>query len=149
MKLRVRSVVSNPSSDELRAMTESQPTARLTEYDNYNITTQVTARSKLSTFIVADDLDVHTDPTITRDQFDGLARAQDDYLIDREVILIDGYIGDHPDARVRTRLVMDSSQPNIAAMQRLLFFPHTTTRSPSSQSYTRRGSKPQGSPTTA
>ena len=123
MKLRVRSVVSNPSSDELRAMTESQPTARLTEYDNYNITTQVTARSKLSTFIVADDLDVHTDPTITRYQFDGLARAQDDYLIDREVILIDGYIGDHPDARVRTRLVMDSSQPNIAAMQRLLFFP--------------------------
>ena len=55
--------------------------------------------SKASTFIVAADSTQHTDPTITRPEFDALARAQDEHLADLDVIVLDGYIGDHPDAR--------------------------------------------------
>jgi len=54
------SAIHNPSPDELREMTAAQATVRETEYGNLNVTTEVTARSKLSTFIVADDESQHT-----------------------------------------------------------------------------------------
>jgi phosphoenolpyruvate carboxykinase (ATP) len=121
--MRARSVVDNPGSADLRKMTEDQPTSHLTAFGNLDVITEVTARSKLSTFIVAGDPSRHTDPTITRGDFDALARSQDRHLADKDVIVIDGYIGDHPDARVRTRLVIEKEYANIAAMQRLLYFP--------------------------
>jgi phosphoenolpyruvate carboxykinase (ATP) len=123
MDLDVRSAAMNPSAEELRTLTEAQPTARLTEYDNLDVITEVTARSKGSTVIVTDDPDRHTDPTISRDEYDRIAAMQDEHLRDREVIVIDGYIGDHPDARARTRLIVDKAYPNLAAKQRLLYFP--------------------------
>lgn len=119
----VRSALINPSATELRALVEAQPTARLTEYGNLNIRTRVTARSKGSTVIVSDKPDDHTDPTITREEYDRLAAMQDEHLRDRDVIIIDGYIGDHPEGRARTRLIVDKAYPNLAAMQRLLYFP--------------------------
>ena len=121
--MEARSALYNPTAEELRALTEAQPSARPTEYGNLNITTKVTARSKGSTFIVSDQPDDHTDVTIPRDEYDGIAAMQDEYLRDLDVIVIDGYIGDHPDARVRTRLVVDKRYPNLAAKQRLLYFP--------------------------
>lgn len=130
MDIQTRSVQHNPDADELRALSEAQPTARVTEHGNLNITTQVTARSKLSTFIVADDPADHTDPTITRAEFEALARAQDEHLRDLDVVVLDGYIGDHVDARVRTRLVIDKRNANIAAKQRLLYFPADDTAEP-------------------
>jgi phosphoenolpyruvate carboxykinase (ATP) len=123
MEMQARSASHNPTADELRAMTAAQETVRETEYGNLMVTTEVTARSKASTFIVSDDSSQHTDPTITRAEFDALARSQDEHLRDLDVIVLDGYIGDHPDARVRTRLVIDSRHANIAAKQRLLYFP--------------------------
>jgi phosphoenolpyruvate carboxykinase (ATP) len=123
MEIRTRSAVHNPNTDELREMTAAQETVRETEYGNLMVTTGVTARSKASTFIVSDDPSQHTDPTITRADFDALASAQDAHLADLDVIVLDGYIGDHPDARVRTRLIIDSRHANIAAKQRLLYFP--------------------------
>ncbi len=122
MDIRTRSAIHNPSADELREMAAAQETVRETEYGNLNVTTQVTARSKLSTFIVSDDQDRHTDPTITRAEYDKLAAAQTTHLADMDVIVLDGYIGDHPDARVRTRLIIEKNNANIAAKQRLLFF---------------------------
>jgi len=123
MEIRARSEVVNPSGDELRALTEGQPTSHLTKYGNLDVITQVTARSKGSTFIVGDDPSRHTDPTITREQYAQIAARQDEFLRDRDVVVLDGYIGDHPDARVRTRLVIEKSNANIAAKQRLLYFP--------------------------
>jgi len=123
LEIRARSVVRNPDPAELRALTEAQPTSRLTEFGNLDVITAVTARSKLSTFIVTENPAAHTDPTITRDEYLALARRQDEHVADRDVIAIDGYIGDHPDARVRTRLVVEKANANIAAMQRLLYFP--------------------------
>ncbi len=123
MELRYRSAEHNPTPEALRGYSESQPTASITEFGNVNITAQVTARSKNSTFIVADDPDLHTDPTITREEYDRLAEAQDRHFEDVDVVVLDGYIGDHPDARIPTRLVVDKRNANLAAMQQLLYFP--------------------------
>jgi len=123
MEIRTRSQVVNPTAAELRTLSEAQPSSHLTSFGNLDVITTVTARSKGSTFIVSDDPDRHTDPTITRQQYDAIARRQDEFLRDREVVVLDGYIGDHPDARVRTRLVIEKTNANIAAKQRLLYFP--------------------------
>ncbi len=123
MNLRYRSAEHNPSPEQLRAYSEAQPTASVTEFDNVNITAQVTARSKNSTFIVADDPAGHSDPTITRAEYERLAGEQDRHFEDIHVIVLDGYIGDHADARVAVRLVVDKRNANLAAMQQLLFFP--------------------------
>ena len=115
--------MSDPAPGRLRELTAEQPTSRETEYGNLNVTTRVTARSKLSTFIVTDDPSQHTDQTITRDQYAELAKRQDEHLAEMDAIVLEGYIGDHPDARVRTRLVVDRRNANLAAMQQLLYFP--------------------------
>jgi phosphoenolpyruvate carboxykinase (ATP) len=123
MEIRSRSVIHDPDKATLRDLTARQETVRETEYGNLDAITRVTARSKASTFIVSDHSDQHTDPTISRSDYEDLARAQDEHLRDLDLIVLDGYIGDHPDARVRTRLVIDRRHANIAAMQRLLYFP--------------------------
>ena len=123
MDISTRSATHDPSAAELRRMAEAQPTSQETEYGNLDVITTVTARSKASTFIVSDTPERHTDPTMPRDAYEEVARAQDEHLEALDVVVIDGYIGDHPDARVRTRLVIDERFANIAAMQRLLYFP--------------------------
>ena len=123
MEIRARSVLFNPAADELREFTAAQATAHLTEFGNYDVITTVTARSKGSTFIVSDEPHKHTDPVISRQAYGELAAAQDAYIATRDVIVIDGYIGDHPIARMRTRLVVERANANLAAMQRLLYFP--------------------------
>ena len=123
MEIRARSQLVNPGTDELRALTEAQPTSHLTMFGNLDVITRVTARSKGSTFIVSENPSRHTDPTMSREEFAAIARRQDEYLRDHDVVVLDGYIGDHPDARVKTRLVIERSHANIAAKQRLLYFP--------------------------
>ena len=123
MEIRARSVLTNPGASELRELTAAQPTAHLTEYANLDVITTVTARSKGSTFIVSDEPHNHTDPVISREQYDSLAASQDAFIEGRDMIVLDGYIGDHPAARMRTRLVVERSNANLAAMQRLLYFP--------------------------
>jgi len=123
MQIHTRSEIHNPGPDDLRELTAEQATVRETEYGNLNVTTKVTARSKLSTFIVTDNASRHTDPTITRSEYQALEHAQNEHLINKDVVVLDGYIGDHPDARVRTRLIIEKENANIAAKQRLLYFP--------------------------
>jgi phosphoenolpyruvate carboxykinase (ATP) len=123
MEIRARSVVVNPDAAVLRGFAAQQRTAHLTEFGNLDVITTVTARSKGSTFIVSDEPHHHTDPVISRDRYDALAAAQDAYIRDQDMVVIDGYIGDHPTARMRTRLVIERSNANIAAKQRLLYFP--------------------------
>ena len=123
MEIRAKSILSNPAEDELRELSAKQSTAQWTQYNNLNITTQVTARSKNSTFVVSDDPSKHTDPTISRETYDDLATKQDAFLEGREVIVLDGYIGDHPQGRIATRLVVEESNANLAGMQKLLYFP--------------------------
>ena len=120
-----KSVIWNPSHEELKQMTASMPNARKTEFNNYNVATRVVSRSKLSTFIATDDPARHSDQTITRDEYQRIAKLQDDYIRDQEMIVIDGYIGNDPVFRVPARLIIEQRNANIAGMQQHLYYPAT------------------------
>ena len=47
-----KSVIFRPDSDTLRELTAAMPQASKTVFDNYNVSTKVTARSKRSTFLI-------------------------------------------------------------------------------------------------
>ncbi|MFQ5745500.1 MAG: phosphoenolpyruvate carboxykinase [Acidobacteriota bacterium] len=115
-------LIDNPDQEELRRLTGAMPNARLTEYGNYNIKTRVVARSVRSTFIVDDDPGAHSFPCIGLDEGERIAHLQDDYIKGREMVAIDGYIGNDADFRVPTRLLMEAANANVAAMQQILYF---------------------------
>ncbi|HEX6538120.1 MAG TPA: phosphoenolpyruvate carboxykinase [Candidatus Dormibacteraeota bacterium] len=112
----------NPSPGELRVLTARMGNARRTEFDNYNVQTRVVSRSKGSTYIVSDHPELHSDQTVTRAEAARIAQLQDDHIRGREMIVIDGFIGNDPDFRVPARLYIESAGANIAAMQRWLYF---------------------------
>ena len=117
-----RSVRWNPSPEELRELTSRMPNARRTVFDNYNVQTRVTSRSKASTYVVTDTPERHSDQTITRAEGARLARLQDEYIRDQEMLVVDGYIGNDPTDRVPARLYIEAANANIAGMQRWLYF---------------------------
>jgi phosphoenolpyruvate carboxykinase (ATP) len=112
----------NPTPEELRTFTEAMPQARLTEFGNMNVQTQVTSRSVASTHIVGGP---SSGKTMTREAFEDIAKKQDAYLADQEVVVIDGYIGNDPDMRTAARLTIEKANANIAGMQQKLYFERT------------------------
>ncbi|MFN2441052.1 MAG: phosphoenolpyruvate carboxykinase [Thermoanaerobaculia bacterium] len=120
-----KSVIWNPSPEKLRELAANMPNAKVTEFDNLNVATRVVSRSKLSTFIATDEPEKHSDQTITRAEYDRVAKIQDDYIREREMIVVEGYIGNDPVFRVPARLVIESANANIAAMQGILYYPAT------------------------
>ena len=123
LDIEAKSLVRNPSADELKKMTGEMPQARLTSFGNYNVTTQVVSRSAGSTFIVTDDPDSHRgQKTISRSEYERLAKMQDEHVAREDMVAVDGYIGSDPDFRTRARLVIERAHANIAGMQRQLFY---------------------------
>lgn len=120
-----KSVVWNPSPADLRRFTEEMPNARKTEFGNVNVATRVVSRSKLSTFIATDAPENHSDQTITRAELARIAKLQDDYIRTRDMVVVEGYIGNDPEFRVPTRLIIEKSNANIAGMQQHLYYPAT------------------------
>src|SRR5438067_1674444 len=120
-----KSVVWNPTAQQLRAFTEEMPNCRKTEFGNVNVATRVVSRSKLSTFIATDTPENHSDQTITRAEYDRVAKLQNDYIRTRDMLVIDGYIGNDPEFRVPARLIIEKSNANIAGMQQILYYPAT------------------------
>src|SRR5256714_7318802 len=118
-----KSVRVNPTPEELRELAAKMPNARETRYGNLNVQTQVLARSKASTFIVLDDPDASSQQAISREEGDRIAQLQDEYIATRDMIVVDGYIGDDPDYRTSARLYIEESNANIAGMQKQLYFP--------------------------
>jgi phosphoenolpyruvate carboxykinase (ATP) len=117
-------VIRRPSQEELRILVARMPNSRETRYGSLNVQTRVTARSKSSTFIVTDDPGRHFgQPTIDRSAGARVAQLQDEYIQSREMIVIDGMIGNDPAFRVRARLIIESANANIAAMQQTLYYP--------------------------
>src|SRR5215210_2850767 len=94
-----QSVRVNPSADELKELAAKMPNARRTKYDNLNVQTQVLARSKASTFLVLDDPAASSQQAISREEGDRIAQLQDDYIAHRDMVVVDGYIGNDPDFR--------------------------------------------------
>ena len=120
-----KSAIWNPTPDELRSYAEEMPNARVTEFGNVNVATRVVSRSKLSTFIATDRPEEHSDQTITRDEYARIAKLQDDYIRTQEMLVIEGYIGNDPEFRVPTRLIIEKANANIAAMQHILYYAAT------------------------
>ena len=113
----------NPTPQALREMAEEMPNARETEFGNLNVATRVTSRSKLSTFIATDSSRDHSDQTITRNEYERIAKVQDEYIREQEMIVIEGYIGNDPEHRTPARLIIEKRNANIAAMQQILYYP--------------------------
>ncbi|MBI3649953.1 MAG: phosphoenolpyruvate carboxykinase [Acidobacteria bacterium] len=120
-----RDIILNPSPEELRGFAEEMPNTRTTIYRNTNTQTRVDSRSKLSTYIVTDTPEQHDSQTISRAEYERVAKLQNDYIRSREMIVVDGYIGNAPEFRVASRLVIEKSNANIAAMQQHLYYPAT------------------------
>lgn len=120
-----RITIWNPDPAELRRYAEAMPNARLTEFNNVNVGTKVVSRSKLSTFIATDRPAEHSDQTITREEYARVSKVQDDYIRECEMLVVDGFIGNDPAFRVPTRLIIESANANIAAMQQILYYPAT------------------------
>ncbi len=112
----------NPSQADLRKWTlEYMPRVTETTFGNLNYQAEVVARLAGSTFFVAEE-EIHQN-RIGRAEFDEWAAKQDAYITDKEMILIEGYIGPDPEFRTGSRLFMEKTQANIPAMQQQLYFP--------------------------
>jgi phosphoenolpyruvate carboxykinase (ATP) len=120
-----KSVIWNPTPADLRRFTEEMPNCRKTEFGNVNIGTRVVSRSKGSTYIATDTPEQHSDQTISRAELARMARLQDDYIRTRDMLVIEGFIGNDPEFRTPARLIIEKSNANIAGMQHILFYPAT------------------------
>src|SRR3989440_383552 len=113
--------IENPSPEEAKALAAKMPTARETRYGNLNVQTEVLARSKKSTYLVTDEPDGQNQ-SIPTDEAAQWAEKQDKHIAGREMVVIDGYIGNDPDFRTPTRLYIEAANANIAGMQQQLYF---------------------------
>ena len=120
MLVQARTVHQSPTPEELRDYTERMPTCRITEFGSVNVQARVTSRSAGSTYVVAKR---SSGKTMTREEFERIAAMQDEYLRGRDALVIDGYIGNDPEFRTRSRLSIETANANIAGMQQKLYFP--------------------------
>ena len=105
-----RSVEQNPSAARLRELAlEHMPRLRETEFGNLNYEAEVTARLKNSTFFVS-DVEIHQN-RISRAEAQSWAERQDAHIADRDMLLVEGYIGPDPDSRTGCRLYIEAIQP--------------------------------------
>ncbi|MHB8509044.1 MAG: phosphoenolpyruvate carboxykinase [Candidatus Dormibacteria bacterium] len=115
-------LIYNPSGEELKAMTLEMPNAKLSEFENCNVQTEVDSRSKASTYIVCDRAEEHPSQVISRAEGERIAKLQDEYISQQEMLVIDGYIGNADGFKTATRLVIERRNPNIAGMQKIMYF---------------------------
>jgi len=115
------SVLENPSADKLKELAAQMPNAQRTRHGNVNVQTEVVSRSKGSTYIVTDEPDGQNQ-SITREEGRKWAEAQDAYIAEQEMVVVDGYIGTDPEFRTPARLYMEAANANIAGMQQQLYF---------------------------
>jgi phosphoenolpyruvate carboxykinase (ATP) len=121
--VRAKRVFDNPTPKELRAFTEEMSNCRVTEFGNVNVQTQAVSRSAGSTFVVSDDPEVSSGRTITREEYERMARIQDDYIAGQEMVVVDGVIGNVEDFRTPARLTIERANANVAGMQQKLYYP--------------------------
>jgi phosphoenolpyruvate carboxykinase (ATP) len=119
----VPEVHDNPSPEELRAFTEEMPQCRITAYGNVNVQTRVLSRSAASTHVVTEDPSTTSGKSMTRAEYERIAKMQEDYIADHDMVVIDGYIGNDSQMRTAARLTIEKANANIAGMQQKLYFP--------------------------
>ncbi len=117
-----RSVVTNPAQAEMRAwVLEHMPQITETEFGNLNYKAEIKARLSASTFFIADE-EIHQS-RMSRAEFEEWAAKQNDHIADKDMILIEGYIGPDAGFQTGTALYMERTNANIPAMQQQLYFP--------------------------
>lgn len=117
-----RSVERNPSPERLRELALAKmPRLTETEFGNLNYQAEVTARLKNSTFFVS-DTEIHQN-RMSRTEAAEWAAKQNAHIAGRDMLLVEGYIGPDVEFRTGSRLYIEATQPNIAAMQQHLYFP--------------------------
>jgi len=121
-EVKARSVEWNPTPARLRELTEKMPNSAVTEFGNVVVKARVDSRSAKSTYIVEDSTNT-AKQTVTRAEYDRVAAEQDSYIADRDMVVVDGYIGSDPEFRTRARLIIEASNANIAGMQKQLYYP--------------------------
>src|SRR4029079_15158371 len=82
----VPQVYDNPSPEELRSFTEEMPQCRITEFGNVNVQTRVLSRSSASTHVVTEDPSTTSGKSMTRAEYDRIAKLQDEYLAQRDMV---------------------------------------------------------------
>jgi phosphoenolpyruvate carboxykinase (ATP) len=117
-----KALFDNPTPEELRKYTEEMPNCRIPEFGNVNVQTSATSRSAGSTYVVTDDPSTTSSQTIGREEYERIARMQDEYIREREMLVVDGYIGNVKDFRTRARLSIERSNANVAGMQQKLYY---------------------------
>ncbi|HEY7400326.1 MAG TPA: phosphoenolpyruvate carboxykinase [Actinomycetota bacterium] len=120
----------DPSAEELRSFTEEMSQTRLSEFGNTNTQTKVLSRSAGSTYVVGTS---SSGKTMTREEFDRIAKLQDEYLAKQDLLVLDGFIGNDPSMRSSARLTIEKANANIAGMQRKLYFDRTDGAAPDVQ----------------
>lgn len=118
---KAKSVEANPTQAQMRQwVLERTPNVVETEFGNLNYRARVFSRLGKSTFFVSDE--PNAKPTISRAEAAEWAAKQDAYIADRDMVLIEGYIGPDPSFRTGARLFIEKENSNIPAMQQQLFF---------------------------
>lgn len=116
-----RSVAANPTQAEMRAwVLEHMPRITETEFGNLNYKAEVKARLASSTFFIAEE-EIYQN-RMPRAEYNEWAAKQDAYIADKDMILIEGYIGPDPSYQTGAALYMERTQANIPAMQQQLYF---------------------------
>ncbi len=123
MLVEARTTHHNPSPEDLRTFTEEMPQSRTTEFGNVNVQTRVTSRSAGSTFVVTEHPSMASGKTMTREEYQRIAKLQDEYLATQDVVVVDGFIGNDDGFRTPARLTIEKPNANIAGMQQKLYFP--------------------------
>ena len=93
----------------------------VTEFDNITYKADVKARLAGSTFFIAEAENFKN--RMSRSEYDEWAAKQDAYVADKDMIVIEGYIGPDPAFRTGCRVYIERTQANIPAMQQQLYFP--------------------------
>lgn len=118
---KAKSVEANPTQAQMRQwVLEKMPNVVETEFGNLNYRARILSRLGKSTFFVSDE--PNAKPTISRAEAAEWAAKQDAYIADRDMVLIEGYIGPDPSFRTGARLFIEKENSNIPAMQQQLFF---------------------------
>ena len=117
--MNAKKIHDNPTADELRAFTEEMSACRVTEFDNVNVQTRVVSRSTGSTYVVTEDPAATSQKAMPREEFDRIAKMQDEFIAQQEMVVVDGYIGNDESFRTRARLSIERANANVAGMQQI------------------------------
>jgi phosphoenolpyruvate carboxykinase (ATP) len=118
-------VHANPTQEEFQrlALAHTPNMMRTARGSMNKVASIAKARSAANTYVLSDDPSKHTCKTMKFEDAKKHIEAQEAYIAQREIVRVDGYIGNHPDTRVRATLWMTVEGANVAAMQQILYFP--------------------------